>query len=249
MLLGIFIVLFVAILMLQQLNTDAGGFDRFQASLLNLLLFLFPLFILTIGAMSIAADIESGWYQLIRSYPVSIAHYLGAKYVALVSIFLFALATTEAVILIVGAFFGGVHIDSQFIVLTTVIIVVFSAISVMIGAFSIHRLQALGFSLGLWAVFTLLSNYVVMAIGTIIPKHVYEKIIYTHVHINIIEWLRYIYLIQIEQTGILGKSFYYLSQFYETSLGIGLIIGITILWWLIPLCLAYFKLKRKESYR
>jgi len=119
----------------------------------------------------------------------------------------------------------------------------------MIGAFSIHRLQALGFSLGLWAVFTLLSNYVVMAIGTIIPKHVYEKIIYTHVHINIIEWLRYVYLIQIEQTGILGKSFYYLTQFYETSLGIGLIIGITIVWWFIPLCLAFLKLKRKESYR
>lgn len=64
MLLGIFIVLFVAILMLQQLNTDAGGFDRFQASL-KFITFLFPLFILTIGAMSIAADIESGWYQLI----------------------------------------------------------------------------------------------------------------------------------------------------------------------------------------
>ncbi|KOY81660.1 ABC transporter permease [Lysinibacillus macroides] len=249
MLLSIFIVLFVAILMLQQLNMDAGGFDRFQASLLNLLLFLFPLFILTIGAMSIAADIESGWYQLIRSYPVSITHYLGAKYVALVAIFLFALVTTEAVILIIGAFFGGVHIDSQFIVLTAVIIVIFSAISVMIGTFSIHRLQALGFSLGLWAVFTLLSNYIVMAIGTIIPKHIYENVIYTHVHINIIEWLRYVYLIQIEQTGILGKSFYYLTQFYETSLGIGFIIGITGLWWIIPLCLAYLKLKRKERYK
>lgn len=48
MLLCIFIVLFVSILMLQQLNVDTSGFDRFQASILNLLLFLFPLFILTI---------------------------------------------------------------------------------------------------------------------------------------------------------------------------------------------------------
>lgn len=247
MLLCIFIVLFVSILMLQQLNVDAGGFDRFQASILNLLLFLFPLFILTIGAMSIAADIESGWYQLIRSYPVNIIHYLTAKYVALVTIFLFALFTTEAVILLMGAFFGGVHIDRYFLILTIVIIAVFSAMSVMIGAISIHRLQALGFSLGVWALFTLLSNYIVMAVGTIIPKQMYENVIYAHVHLNIIEWLRYIYLIQIEQTGILGKSFYYLTQFYETKIGFFLMIGITALWWFMPLCLAYFKLKRKEN--
>lgn len=249
MLLCIFIVLFVSILMLQQLNVDTSGFDRFQASILNLLLFLFPLFILTIGSMSIAADIESGWYQLIRSYSVSITHYLAAKYAALVTIFLFALATTEAVILIIGAFFGGVHIDMYFFILTVVIIVVFSAMSVMIGSFSIHRLQALGFSLAIWAILTLLSNYIVMAIGTIIPKYVYKNVIYAHVYLNIIEWLRYIYLIQIEQTGILGKSFYYLTQFYETTIGIFLMIGITALWWFIPLCLAYFKLKRKENFK
>lgn len=247
MLLGIFIVLFVAVLMLQQLNEGGNGFGRFQASLINLLLFLFPLFILTIGAMSVAADYESGWYTLLRTYPVSIKRYLLSKYIALCTVFLFALGITEAIVLIVGAFFGGVAIDIQFLLLSIIIIIIISALSIMIGAFSSHRLHALGLSLGVWAIFTLLSSYVVMAVGTVISKVVYEKVIYAHVHLNIIEWLRYIYLIQIEQTGILGKSFYYLTKFYESGFGIVVLFSITILWFVVPMLIAHLQLKRREG--
>jgi len=247
MLLSIFIVLFVSVLMLQQLNEGGNGFGRFQASLINLLLFLFPLFILTIGSMSVAADYESGWYTLLRTYPVSIKRYLFSKYFALCTVFLFALGITEAIVLIVGAFFGGVVVDAQFLLLSVVIIFIVSALSIMIGAFSIHRLHALGLSLGVWAVLTLLSSYIVMAVGTVISKGLYEKVIYAHVHLNVMEWLRYVYLIQIEQTGILGKSFYYLTQFYESSFGIVVLIGVTLLWFVIPMLVAHLQLKRREG--
>lgn len=239
--------LFISIVMLQQLHTDAGGFDRFQASLLNVILFLFPLFILTIGAMSVAGDVESGWYQLIRTYPVSIGLYIRSKYIALVGTFLFALFVTEAVLLIIGSFFGGVHIDVRFFVFTVAIVFIFSSISIAIGALSIHRLQALGYSLGVWAIVTLIGNYIVMAIGTVIPKHVYEQLIRLHVHLNTVEWFRYVYLLQIGETGMLGKSFYYLTKFYETPAGIVVCIGITILWLALPIGLAYLLLKRKEK--
>ncbi|UZM99139.1 hypothetical protein OL548_00955 [Lysinibacillus sp. MHQ-1] len=62
---------------------DMEGFTRQTASFLNVLLFLLPLFIITIGSMSLAGDIESGWFSLLKTYPMKIAQYIIGKYVAI----------------------------------------------------------------------------------------------------------------------------------------------------------------------
>ena len=63
----LFTFVFVAIIVIQQMALpDMEGFTRQTASFLNVLLFLLPLFILTIGSMSIAGDIESGWFSLLK---------------------------------------------------------------------------------------------------------------------------------------------------------------------------------------
>ncbi len=243
--LTIFVVLFVSIFMLQQLN-NSGGFDRFQSSLLNLLLFLLPLFILTVGAMSIAADTESGWYTLLRTYPVTIEQYIATKYIALCFVFLFGLAITEGLLLLLGSFLG-ISISPLFFLYTLIIIIVMCGISVFLGTLAQNRLHALGISLAVWSFFSLLSSYVVMALGTVIPQNLYEKLIYLQVHLNILDWLRYLYLIDIEQTGMLGKSFYYMSQFYRTPYGTVMRFVFTLCWLLLALTFAYIQLNRREK--
>ncbi|WP_249663508.1 ABC-2 transporter permease, partial [Lysinibacillus fusiformis] len=71
------------IIVIQQIALpDIEGFTRQTASFLNVLLILLPLFIVSIGSMSIAGDIESGWYSLLKTYPIERRQYIIGKYVA-----------------------------------------------------------------------------------------------------------------------------------------------------------------------
>lgn len=245
--LGLFLLLFVSIMMLQQLNAGKQMvFDRYNASLVNVLLFLLPLFILTIGAMGVAQDTESGWYRLLRTYPLSIGRYVLSKFIALVVLFLLILGTTGVIVLLIGSFLGGMSIHPTFLLLALLLVLIVSALSIWIGTFARHRLHALGLSLGVWGFFSLLSNYIVMALGTILPNYVIEKHLYIHLHSNPFEWLRFLFLLMINQTGVLGKSFYSLTQFYSSVAGLVVAIILTLLWMVLPLFLAVWQLKWKE---
>ncbi|WP_253896163.1 ABC transporter permease [Solibacillus sp. R5-41] len=246
--LALFLLLFVSIMLLQQLNAgEQMVFDRYNASLVNVLLFLLPLFILTIGAMGVAQDTESGWYRLLRTYPLSIGRYVFSKFIALIVLFLLILGTTETIVLLLGSFLGGISIHPTFLLLALLLVLIVSALSIWIGTFARHRLHALGLSLGIWGFFSLLSNYIVMALGTILPNYVIEKLLYVHLHSNPFEWLRFLFLLMINQTGVLGKSFYSLTQFYTSALGITVAIILTLIWMISPLLLAVWQLKWKEK--
>ena len=89
---------------------ETNGFTRQTASLLNILLFLLPLFMLTIGSMNIASDKESGWLGLLRTYPLKMSSYVVTKYMALCLVFAGIILFVFAVAFLVGSFFGNRHL-------------------------------------------------------------------------------------------------------------------------------------------
>lgn len=240
----LFAVVFSAILMIQHLalpSTDS--FTRQTASLLNILLFLLPLFMLTIGSMNIASDKETGWLGLLTTYPLTTGRYVLTKYIALcivfsaVSIFVFAIA------LFAGSFFGGLKLPLFAIGITALIILIFNAVSVFIGSMAKSRLHALAMGLGVWSVVSLLFSYIIMAIGTVTSEKLLQKLVTVMIHINPLEWIRYGYFVFSEQTAVLGPAFYGMSKFYSSPPGFVIFFVVSLLWVALSLAGATILLK------
>ena len=232
----LFAIVFTAILMIQHLAMpDTTGFTRQTASLLNILLFLLPLFMLTIGSMNIASDKESGWLGLLRTYPLNMGSYVLTKYIALCLVFSGIILFVFAIAFFVGSFFGGVKLPLFAIGITALIVLVFNAISVLVGSIAKSRLHALALGLGVWSLVTLLWSYIVMAIGTITAEHVLQNIVIWSIHINPLEWIRYGYFVFSNQTAVLGPAFYGVSKFYSTPPGFLFFMIISAMWVAISL--------------
>ncbi|WP_332650302.1 ABC transporter permease [Lysinibacillus sp. 54212] len=241
----LFTFVFVAIVMIQQMALpDVEGFTRQTASFLNLLLFLLPLFTLTIGSMSIAGDIESGWFSLLKTYPISLSQYIFGKFIALCGAFFFIVVFAFGIVLLLGGVLGGVKLPMPFIVLTLLLIVICASLSTMIGALARNRLHALAVSLVVWAFFLLLLSYALMAVGTVVAGHVLQKLTIVMLHMNPIEWLRFAYFIMADQAAALGPTYYDLIQFYQSAIGKILFVLVTLLWIVAPLWLAKRALKK-----
>lgn len=241
----LFTFVFVAIVMIQQMALpDVEGFTRQTASFLNLLLFLLPLFTLTIGSMSVAGDIESGWFSLLKTYPISLSQYIFGKFIALSGAFFFIVAFAFGVVLLLGSVLGGVKLPFPFIILALLLIVVCASLSILIGTFAQNRLHALAVSLVVWAFFLLLLSYALMAVGTVVAGHILQKLTIIMLHVNPVEWLRFAYFMIADQATVLGPTYYELIQFYESFWGKIIFVLVTVLWVILPLWIAKLALKK-----
>lgn len=241
----LFIFVFISIVMIQQMALpDIDGFTRQTASFLNVLLFLLPLFTLTIGSMSVSGDVETGWFSLLKTYPLKIRQYILGKFIALILSFLFILALAFGVVLTLSGFLGGVKLPFEFILVAISLIFIFSSISIFIGSMAKNRLHALALSLVIWALLLLLLSYAIMAIGTVVPGHVLQKLTIVMLHLNPVEWLRFSYFLISGQAQVLGPTYFDLIQFYESFFGWILIVFVTIIWIVLPLLLANYRLKK-----
>ncbi|MDV6377437.1 ABC transporter permease subunit [Sporosarcina sp. GW1-11] len=242
----LFTFVFTTIVVIQQIALpDVEGFSRQTASFLNLLLFLLPLFILAIGSMSVAGDMESRWLSLLKTYPITIRQYILGKFAAFVLAFLLIVVLAFGVVLMLGGFLGGVSLPPIFIVITVLSILIFSALAVLIGALAKTRLYALALALVAWSFFLLLVSYALMALGTVVAGHLLQKITVVVIHLNPVEWLRFGYLVFAGQASVLGPSFFEIVKFYESTAGHFVYVAGTLLWILVPLTLAGLLLNRK----
>lgn len=240
----LFAIVFTAILMIQHLALpETEGFTRQTASLLNILLFLLPLFMLTIGSMNIASDQESSWLGLLRTYPLTMGQYVLTKYIALCIVFAGVVLFVFAVAFLAGSFFGGLKLPLFAIGITALILFIFNAVSILVGTMAKSRLHALAMGLGVWSFVSLLFSYMVMAIGTVTSENLLQKLVIATIHLNPLEWIRYGYFVFSEQTAVLGPAFYGLSKFYSSPPGYLFFIIISSLWVSISLVASTIILK------
>lgn len=241
----LFILVFAAIALIQQMALPVDGFTRQTASFLNLLLFLLPLFVLTIGSMSVASDVESGWYSLLKTYPMSLGSYIFGKYISLVLSFFLILLLSFGVVLIMSGIAGSVQLPLIFVVLSIMTVLIFAAIAILCGVLAKNRLHALSISLVVWAAALLLISYVLMAIGTFVPGHVMLTLTIITMHLNPAEWIRFGYFLFSGQTTVLGPSYFDFVEFYTSIFGYLTYAVVCLLWVICPLFIAQWILSRK----
>ncbi|MGM0896594.1 MAG: ABC transporter permease [Bacillota bacterium] len=243
----LFVFVFSAVMAIQQLAIPpSAGFSRQAAAMFNVQLFLLPLFLLTIGSMNIAGDAESGWLQLLKTYPVKMHRYVAGKYMALTAAFLLILLLSLGAVLMISGIVGTLNGMGVYFITSVMLIFVFAALALLLGAVAKNRLHALALSLVFWAAWLLLIPYALMALGTYLAGHVVKTLIIIDIHLNPVEWMRFCFFLATGNGDALGPAFYGLTGFYSSPEGGVLALFVTAAWIILPLMAAASVLKRRK---
>ena len=232
----LFSVLLAAITVVQLYTLPmTSGFTKYSASFLNVTLFLLPLFTLAIGALSVASDLESRWYALLSTYPLNSKVYRWGKWLSLVLSFTLLVSVGYGIVLILHAFYANQAFDVIMMVFAFLTIVIFSAMSILIGSLANKRIKSLTLALGVWAFFLLISDYLVMAIGNFVAGVVLHKLVLILTFINPVQWIRIGYILYSGNSSVLGPAYFNFAEFMSSPLGVGTYIVCSLLWVIVPL--------------
>ncbi|MBT2583261.1 ABC transporter permease subunit [Planococcus sp. ISL-109] len=243
----LFVFVFAAVMTIQQLAVPpSAGFSRQAAAMFNVQLFLLPLFLLTIGSMNIAGDAESGWLQLLKTYPMKMSRYIAGKYLALATAFLLIVLLALGAVLLLSGIAGPLAGMGVYFMSSMLLIFIFAALALLIGAIAKNRLHALALSLVFWAAWLLLIPYGLMALGTYLAGHLVKTFIIMNIHVNPVEWVRFCFFLATGNGDALGPAFYGLTSFYTSPGGMLLAVLVTAAWIILPLASAAFVLKRRK---
>jgi len=226
---------------------ESTGFSRQTASMLNLVLFVIPLFTLALGSMGTAGDRESGWLTLLKTYPMKPMKWMLGKFIALFVAMLSVLLIGFGTALIISSGLNNTKLLLILLLLSIVTTAIFTALAVTTGFFAKTRIQALTISLAIWAVLLLMLDYAIIAIGTLLSEQMLMQFIIFSIFINPIELIRTSFLILTGNGAVLGPKFFAFIQFSESTLGMLTYGAVACLWIALPLLFAIVKLRKEGS--
>lgn len=199
---------------------ETSSYTRAIAMLMNLSLWLLPAICLILGTNSILADKESGRFALYKTYDAPYVYYMLSKFLALVCSLTIALGLSYGVFGLVLAASGhwrGTSIFQTFLLLNVLLIVVFSALSLLIGAMSVTRMQGLSLTLLTWSFLVFIYEFVIFSVIDFIPYSLKLKSLLFFLLLNPVETLRVWAIEQLNANYIFGPEYLVLKTFTKTG--------------------------------
>lgn len=208
------------------------GFTRTTASLLNLVLYLIPMFALAAGTLSFS--MEKGAAELLFSQPVLRSEVLFGKILGLFS----SLATAvvfgfgvSGFIIALQTGFEGISRYLGFVGLTLLLLLTFLCLGAWASVISEGRARALGIALALWFVFVLFYDLVALGIALLVNPHLAHTVILLSLFGNPVDLARVSGLLILGGATIFGAGGASLVKtFGSPALAIALLSSVGLLW-------------------
>lgn len=225
-------------------------FARTAVSLVQLVMLLVPLTALLLGVMALAQD--RGAAELLFSQPASRTSILLGNVLGL----WVALVAAEAL----GFGVAGIVVFNQagdtglgsFVLLflaAALLTGIFLGLAALIAAGSIgrRRSRALAVALVVWFVSVVLVDLVALGVAAQLPSGHASRLLISTVIVNPVDALRTATLLLVEGTAAFGASSLAFLRFTKGPVGASLWLGGSLLLWLVvPLLLASWRLRRMD---
>lgn len=216
-----------------------SSYNRTISLLINLSLWLIPILCLIIGTTSIISDKESGRMDLYKTYQTPYILYLLSKLSALSFALIAATGFSFGLFGLLSAVLAGpteTSLLQTFLILNVLLILVFSAISLMIGSFCSTRMQGLAYSLFFWSFFVFIYEFVIFTLIEYIPYSYKLKGLFILILANPIESIRIWSISKLNAAYIFGPEYLILNEWSRSgeltlylTLSLIIIIGLSVL--------------------
>ena len=225
-----------------------AGFGRTAASLVTLVQIIIPLMGLTLGAMSIAAQRESGALRFLLSHPISRTEAFWGIYVGHVAALAIAAGAGFGVAGLVTAMRGvsGGAGPFLWIALTSwVLAVAMLGLGMLISTFANRSASALGIGVFVWLVLVFVGDMGLM--GTAVATNMPVSALFVSALLNPVEAFRLTALTALSGSlDALGPAGIYAVDTLGDSLLLAL-FGVLAMWLVVPVLMAWRRFTRKSD--
>ncbi|MEH7525461.1 ABC transporter permease subunit [Bacillus sp. JJ1503] len=217
-------------------NINQTAYNRSIALLINLSLWLLPIICLILGANSIIGDKESGRLGLYKTYQVSYWKYMLSKFLSLVISMFVVMGVSYGLFGLIFSIIGKsfqASIFQVFLSVNMLLIIVFSAAALFVGAISKTRMQGLSYALFFWCLTVFIYEFVIMTVINWIPYAFKLKSLFFFILLNPIESIRVWSISKLNAEYVFGPEFLMIEKWSESgTLSISLMISIVLLMWI-----------------
>ncbi|WP_313800856.1 ABC transporter permease subunit [Cytobacillus sp.] len=227
---------------------NQSAYNRSIAMLINLSLWLIPIICLILGANSIIADKESSRFSLFKTYQVSYWHYMCSKFFSLVLSLLIVMGISYGsfglILSLIGKSFEG-SIYLVFMAVNLLLIVVFSAAALFIGAGSKTRMQGLSFALFFWSIVVFVYEFVIFSIIDWIPYSMKLGTLFSLILLNPVESIRVWSISKLNAEYVFGPEYLMIEKWAENGMLTGALFLSVILLLFLTIASSTYLLKKR----
>ena len=237
-----FLILWVAVLsllfLLQSSAPSLTGYTNTTGTVVNIALYIIPLFMLIIGSFSIANEMENGQWRLLSTYPLFTLSYvvgkIGGQFTAQLIVFSFSFGISMAISMVMGSGFSMGWLWAIYSFSITLMFY-FLVIGIAIGSFVKTRWQALSISVILW--FFLIMIWPTALIGVLgqVPYTWIAPLMKVLLYLNPAEFLRVMFVLNLDAGSVFGQAYDALMDFLGSRLSIVVVVLYFIVFMVIML--------------
>lgn len=222
------------------------GFGRTAASLINLVMLIVPLMGLTLGALGVASEWESGTFLYMLSQPINRMELLMGKYIGLSLALLGALTLGFGVSGLFIAFRGGTHQVVEYVVmvgLAYALALVSLSLGFLISVLTRKSATAIGSALFLWLILVFVTDLGLM--GTALALKLQIREVFLLSLVNPLQVFKMSAVLVLRSSlDVLGPGGNYAVRSYGDAL-LPILLSILAVLAIVPVWLSYLVLRRQ----
>lgn len=247
---GLWVIVFSLIFILENNNQDISGFTNTAGTIVNILLYLLPLFMMLIGSFSIANEMESGQWQLLNTYPLNLAAYFTGKFLGLFTSQWILFTFSFGVSMLIGQFAGsGISISWLFNIylFSLFLMFFFLIIGLLLGTFVNTRWKALLLTVISWFFTILIWPTALISLLSLLPYPMIRLFMKLAMVANPAEFLRVFFISHWDGGAIFGQPYDSIVQLFHSQAGWLILAGYLFAAFFVFTAFSLWNLKRRQG--
>ncbi len=245
----LWIIVFSLLFLLERNNEGLTGFTNTTGTIVNIILYLLPLFMMLIGSFSIANEVENGQWDLLCTYPLNTSGYIFGKFFGLYSsqgiVFTLSFGVSMAIGLLMGIQLSvkwliGIYLFSLFL------IYVFLILGIFIGTLVNTRWKALILTVTVWFFLIMIWPTVLISLLGLVPYPMIGVLLKMALTLNPAEFLRLFFISQWNSGSIFGQTYDNLVHIFQSGAGWVILIGYLTVFLLLYSGLSIYFMRRRR---
>ncbi|WP_062352381.1 ABC transporter permease [Bacillus kwashiorkori] len=245
----LWMLLFSLLFLLQAENEAVDGYTNITATIVNIILYLLPLFMLIVGSFSIANELENGQWYLLCTYPVGILSYLFGKLTGLFTAQAIVFTLSFGLSMAVGLLFSvefSIKLLLSIYLFSLLLIFIFLKLGILIGSIVNTRWKALTVSVAVWFTFIMIWPTALIAVLRLVPYPMISGLMKLAMFINPAEFLRFFFVIKWGSGSVFGQAYYSLVNLYSSQNSWIILIEYLLVYLTLLLTSSFLFLKRRQ---
>ncbi|KEK23333.1 ABC transporter permease [Bacillus gaemokensis] len=244
-------IVILSLLFLMERNIPSlAGYTNTTGTMLNLILYIIPLFMLIAGSFSIANELENGKWRLLCTYPLATSSYVIGKitgqFMGQIIIFTLSFGSSVMIGLLSGSMLESGWILAIYL-FSAILIFFFLVLGIAIGAFSSTRWQGLAISIAIWFLLIMMWPTAIISILNLVPYTMIAPLIKVFMFCNPAELLRIIFVIQLGGGAVFGQPYDQLLMFFQSGEALVVFFVYGAVYTVIFLLIAVWRLERRRN--